>query len=352
MKPRVALVSLRFHPAFAQLFIAYAQAFHELEFDVDLLMAPQYRQFGELASRAHCIDYRKDSRVTAYTHAVFLNASNDNLNLAVRLKARGTKVIYIYHEPLQAPFKILYTEGVWPTIKVTVAHCITIPMLKVAERVIVGSGYGLEVYNHRYLKYNSRVSYLPLIYDDEVGEGNELHMNHKQYVSYIGTICRGHAFDQYVAVMRQSFIRQLDTRFLIASGVPIPESILKDKVIFRNRHLLTTMCGSTLTNDEINRCYAESLCVWNLYRRSTQSGVLPKALMFGAAVIASRIGSFPEFITDGVNGRFACGNNSTAVLETIEEIRANIDKYAHNCRESFLQTFFYRSRLRELEMIL
>ena len=92
--------------------------------------------------------------------------------------------------------------------------------------------------------------------------------------------------------------------------------------------------------------------MWNLYRRSTQSGVMPKALMFGTPVIASKIGSFPEFVIDGFNGRFANASDPNNVLSIANDLREKTAEYAGNCRSSFLETFFYRSRLDELRQLL
>jgi glycosyltransferase involved in cell wall biosynthesis len=139
---------------------------------------------------------------------------------------------------------------------------------------------------------------------------------------------------------------------MIASRFPLPEYVLKDKIISRNLDRIELMCGRTLQNKEIDSCYARSFAVWNLYRRSTQSGVLPKAFMFGTPVVASRIGSFPEYVRDGFNGRFANADDREGVLCAVEELRRRTGEYASNCRRSFLEMFYYRSRLEELRQLL
>ena len=54
--------------------------------------------------------------------------------------------------------------------------------------------------------------------------------------------------------------------------------------------------GRPLTEEEMSAAYRRSVATWNGYRRSTQSGVLPNAFMQGTPVIATKLGSFEEFV--------------------------------------------------------
>ena len=45
-----------------------------------------------------------------------------------------------------------------------------------------------------------------------------------------------------------------------------------------------------MTTEEINGFYLQSICVWNAYTRSTQSGVFASSLMMGTPVIANENG--------------------------------------------------------------
>jgi glycosyltransferase involved in cell wall biosynthesis len=110
--------------------------------------------------------------------------------------------------------------------------------------------------------------------------------------------------------------------------------------------------GRTLSNAEINDCYAQSVCVWNVYRRSTQSGVLPNAFMCGTPVVASRAGAFPEFVEDGATGRFLEGDNREGIAAAFEDMRSNAAQYSRNCRKKFLETFHYKANLESLRAIL
>jgi glycosyltransferase involved in cell wall biosynthesis len=108
-----------------------------------------------------------------------------------------------------------------------------------------------------------------------------------------------------------------------------------------------------LSNDEINEYYLKSFCVWNIYNCSTQSGVLPRAFMAGAAVIAKGNGSFPEFIRPGMTGEFvASGDDHEEIFQSAEKIRRETPRYVGECRKSFMGTFFYGANREKLAAIL
>jgi glycosyltransferase involved in cell wall biosynthesis len=224
-------------------------------------------------------------------------------------------------------------------------------MLKVSDAVILPSRYAAEVYAEGDVRYNSNAHFIPTMYDDE-GAGLVLQRAARKYFSYIGAICRGHEFDQYVAFMKRAFARRVNLHFMVASKDRLPDYVLKDKLVQDNRDRVEVVCGRALSSEEINRYYAQSFCVWNLYRRVTQSGVLVKSFMFGTPVIASRAGSFPEFVKDGFNGRFASVEDHAAIEAAVLDIREHLDEYTANCRKTFLETFFYRKTLPEFERLL
>ncbi len=352
MTAKVALVSLRSNPAFIQFLLAYAKALRVLGHEVAFLLDPAYRRFSELEETAAVFALDQIPLPTSWTHAVFLNPSVENKKLAIRLRCEGAKILYVFHEPWQLSLRYVWGEGLLATCKAIAAHHVTVPSLKLADTVILASRYGLNEYRKGDAKFNRNSVYFPLILDDEApGDLAEL-QGLKRYFSFIGGLCRAHGFDHYLAFMRYALQQDMDVRFLIASRNQLSESVLKDPILRQNLDKVEFRCGRPLGNEEMNRCYAESFCVWNVYRRSTQSAVLPKALMFGAPVLASRIGSFPEFITEGRNGRFTSGNDLIGISDALVHFRTHIRTYGEECRKTFLETFYYRSQLKDLERLL
>ncbi len=351
MKNTVAIVSLRFNPAFIQHLIAFAKSLREIGFEPQFHLDRDYQRFSELTQAAPITLPGDTSFSMSWSHAIFLNASAENRDLAFMLKRSGVKILYVYHEPWHMSPSYLWSEGIIDTAKAFVAHRLTVPVLKLADTVILQSQFGVRMYQEADVRYNRRYVNFPQIYDDDAPGDILNRLQEKKYFSYIGNLSRVHGFDQYLAAMRDMLRRGKGVRFLIASRHPLPGHVLKNPILRANLDRVEIRCGRPLTNEEINRCYAESLCVWNVYRRSTQSGVLPKAFMFGTPVLASRIGSFPEYVQDGSNGKFVT-HDPRCIAKAIDELREGISRYAAGCRESFLQSFFYQSKLRELSQIL
>lgn len=352
MTGRVAIVSLRFNPAFPAYMIAYAKAVSALGMEPGLILDPAYRSFTDLQAAATVMGWREAIRAGGWTHAVLFNLAAENREATLGLRSGGAKVYYIYHEPWQMSLAYLRMEGLRDTIKAALAHRMTVPVLKAANTVVLESQYGLSLYRRADAKHNPNAVCFPQIYDDDAEGSVAGLLSQKKYFGFIGNLCRAHGFDQYIAAMRDALVAGRDLRFLIASRRPLPDSVAKDPVFRANADRIEIRCGRTLSNEEINRCFAESFCVWNVYRRSTQSGVLPKACMFGAPVIASRIGSFPEFVQDGVNGRFTEGDDIRGTLDAVETIRGALGAYVANCRRFFLENLFYRARLDGLRQLL
>jgi glycosyltransferase involved in cell wall biosynthesis len=343
MGAKIGVVSLRFNPAFIQHLIAFGKMIGEMGHEPALVLNPAYRQFSELEPVADILDPDFGLNGGGLTHAVFLNPSVENQRMALALKEKGAKILYVLHEPRQPTLDFVWTEGLLPGLKGILAHRISVPLIKLADVVILESRFGLNAYEARDARYNKNGVYFPQIYDDEALAEIDSLVTKKRYFGFIGSLCRSHDFDDFLGFMRYSFERRMDLRFLIASRNPWPDEMRNDPIIGANLDKVETHCGRPLSNSEMNDAYSGCFAIWNVYRRSTQSGVLPKAFMFGTPVIASSLGSFPEYVQDGMNGRFANRGDYEGIYQALDEIRANLKKYAANCRETFLSEFFYRS---------
>lgn len=343
----VLLASLHFSPAFASHLVAYAKGYQALGHSVTFLIHPSYRIFGELEATAPTLVAAagEDFDPKPFTHALFQNMAPANAALAGRLKTLGRKVIYVYHEPWESLGTYLGTEGAFSTLKLALAHRFSVGMLRVSDRIVLSSQRALEIYRQGDIRYNPTTTYIPLLFDDEYsGEVS----SGRQFVSYIGTICQGHAFDAFVRFMEHSADRGLDFRFLLASRSPQPTTSAFERTAHKLGNRLTVQCGRSLTNDEINQFYLQSFCTWNLYRRTTQSGVLPRAQMLGTPSLASPVGSLPEFMRDGMEGVFLPEITPQTIQDAAGRIRNDLDRYSLNCRSNFLRTFHYQANLENL----
>jgi glycosyltransferase involved in cell wall biosynthesis len=344
MNLKACLVALRFSPAWLSLLAAWAQMFRTLGYEVHYVVHPAFKKFAEIANCDAVIysTVAEWSAWPAYEHALFVGPASRNHIAGRKLRETGCKVWYIYHEPWESFRSYLQTENYTVVVKLLAAHYLSVKMLKTADGVILPSQRCVTGYERADVKYNRRYFKVPLLFDDEAGK---LLNERRVYFSYIGNITKAHGFAEFIQFVRFALKSNLDIRFLIASRTPLPDDVARDAMIASSPDRVVIRCGRALTNNEINLCYAQSVCVWNVYLRSTQSGVLAKATMFGTPVLASEAGSFPEFVTDHEEGRLLGTADPETILQAYEEIRADLARYSANSRKRFLSTFYYRSQL-------
>jgi len=342
--PKVCLISLRFSPACLSLLPAWGKMFGALGFETDYVVHPRFKEFAEFAENDSAIlptdgEWNPQG---GYAHALFAHPAPGNHVYGKALQKTGCKVWYIYHEPWESLRSYLQTENYSVVLKLLAAHYLSVKMLKTADGVILPSQRCVTAYERADVQYNQRYFEIPLLFDDEAGQ---LLNEERIYFSYIGNITKAHGFAEFIQFVRFALKRNLDIRFLIASRFPLPDYLARDEMIANSPDRVVVRCGRPLTNSEINLCYAQSVCVWNVYLRSTQSGVLAKATMFGTPVLASEAGSFPEFVTDHQEGRLLGSADPETVLQAYEEIRNDLARFSANSRRRFLSTFHYNAQL-------
>jgi glycosyltransferase involved in cell wall biosynthesis len=72
-------------------------------------------------------------------------------------------------------------------------------------------------------------------------------------------------------------------------------------------------------NDEMGAVFAEADLVVQPYRSATGSGIAPVALDRGVPIVATRVGSLPEVVEDGVSGRLVSPGDAGALALAIRE---------------------------------
>ena len=167
----------------------------------------------------------------------------------------------------------------------------------------------------------------------------------RRFISYIGTIAEDHAFDRFVEFAEKALQRNLVGGLsfqLVTRSVPDTDTTrrLAPWVACGRMHIQS---GRPLSNDEINAAFASSVVVWNAYSRSMQSGVLPKAYMFGTPVLVSEANT-SEFFEDGRHGASVSTRYDVVELATaVKTIAANFERLSAACRVAFLKHFHYRA---------
>ena len=341
---KAILVTKRFNPGHLSHLLANDQLLVEQGFAVKYSVHRQYSSFSDFISKA--------SKVSLID--LFLLRKNDlyiiwfpSISVVfelflVRLFSYAT-VVYVYHEPYTS-FKSYRVAGFsrLKTVRVTCISFVSRLICALAHKIILPSSRAFNaVPEAKHLP--DRFAKLNLMFLDESSSPADL--DSRIYLSYIGTIAEDHAFDDFICLMEASINAKvlLPFKFLIATPSEIPQqySIIISKCLSLGRLFIHS--GIPMTNNQINRFYNRSFLVWNAYRRSMQSGVLPKAYMFGTPVLVSS-NNISEYFEDGVHGieipnHCSLNDFCYAVLK----LKSSWLSISQNCRKYYLENFDYRS---------
>jgi len=346
------IVSLKFSPGHLSHIFALQKALFSMGSNVDIFLDPEYRNL--LSDLSDDVFFTVSALKNKYDTVFIQNPSKRNIAFVNHIKSTSNpRIVYIYHEPWDS-FKSYLKEGIKQTVKALGAHFFSTKLLQKIDHVIVPSQYARELYLKIDAKHNPNVTVIPLLFCDEA-VNMKIDTNRKQYFSYIGHAVKGHAFDLFVKYMKFCIQRKKTVKFLIATRTNITQVIKKNRWLKKalEEGQVVIKHGRPLTNPEINQCYLDSFCVWNVYRRSTQSGVLPKAFMFGTPVLASNVGSFLEYVQHRVNGEII---TKIADFDEIEEktrrILSKLEDYVSGARETFKKEFDYHANLDRLKRLL
>ena len=341
---KAILVSRRFNPGHISHIEANSKLLEEYGFDVYFSVHDRFLTFAESSFKnrgVNATDYLKlgvgDLFIVWFPSlSVLLNI------LIVRLFTSAT-LVYIYHEPYTS-FASYRGAGFSRSkaLKVTAISLVNWIACNLSHKVILPSARAYSALSiaktdtDRYAKIN-------LLFSDEAPPDQR--KRPRTFISYIGTIAEDHAFEEFVRLMHASICNETlaSFRFLIATRSQIPEKLraVIEQGILSGR--LVVQSGEPMTNNEINDFYAQSYVVWNAYKRSMQSGVLPKAYMFGTPILMSTLNQ-SEYFEEGIHGALISDQYSN--IEFVEAILNMQEKWpvlSQNCRGFFLQNFDYRA---------
>jgi glycosyltransferase involved in cell wall biosynthesis len=343
---KAGIVSLKFNPAHISYIIAYSNLFKSIGVDAHLILDKQYSLFyNELKNNEiiyiNC-SHIKTFKDLKYDLFLLYNVALSNLKILSNSKRTGARSIYVFHEPFDG-FNNLIHEGIDHITKWLMAYLISKAIIKMVDLVIVPSQYAYNLYMKNEFKHNKNVEIIPLIMTDEINR--TLNIKEKQYFSYIGHAYKGHGFDLFLDFIKYAHSLNNKIRYQIATRTDLTNLLKRDQLLnyMVKSGYLKVNHGRPLSNEEINIAYNESLCIWNLYRRSTQSGVLPKAFMFGTPVLATNVGSSGEFIIDGFNGFILNKYDKNLIYLRVIEILSNLSVMSNNARNSFLRYFYWEN---------
>ena len=279
---------------------------------------------------------------TKWDLAIIISPSEDNLKLIHRLRKRGTKIGYIFHEPFE--HYSYFWQGNLKNRILKLGRLIFQLLTLINSNIIfLPSDKAYKIYNSRFIfKQACRNNFIfPLIFKDE--KEKAITPIDKKYFSFIGSICEDHFFEGFLLLISEIIKKNLipEVKLLIATKATLDkyENILKE---IRNSNRLVIISGKVMSNEEINKYYNESFLIWNAYNRTTQSGVLVKSYMFGTPVLYLKCNQ-NEFYKDGYNALSIHSNTNTQEMITaINQVYTNRERYSTGARNSFEQLFNYK----------
>lgn len=336
---KIAIVSLHFNPAYIGHMKAWYKMCEECNYEPCLFFCDEYAEFFEGESFRYIVSYR-DLKNFKPNYAVVQNTGLENIRFFLWCDDFSCKIIYILHEPYMG-IKELLKDGTY-CVKQGIACFLNIWLCKKSARVLLCSDYA-EKNCKKYMKNTyKKVIRFPLIFLDEYDEYND---SQRKYFSLIGNYAGSKGSDLFLNFIKYSFKHNLDINFQIATRSDI--SNLLGDTIFQDmikKGQIIVQEGRDLSTDEINLAYKKSICCWNAYRRSTQSGVLANAFMQGTPVLASRLGSFEEYVVPNKTGEFINNEDNKSILEGYRYIQKNNSVMSKNCRCFFLEHFYYANQ--------
>ena len=342
---KALVVSLNFHPGHVSHMVASYKQMEELGYESVYYVSENFVPYLPAGSRI-CV-HGKDT-LSDVAIALFLFPSQKNLLLISRLRQLGSRILYIFHEPLaplveykKAGFSFMYLAKLWVINRVSALTVLW------SDVVLLPSQKAVDFYRANPLYKNENYQYLPLMYDDEIT--SDLSSHKRNYVSYIGTVAADHSFIEFINFVESAINQNWmpDMKFLIAtkSEFDIPDALVSSPRVIIYK-------GKPMTDEEINQHYASTAVVWNAYSRTTQSGVLAKSFMFGTPALVMRK-NLSEFTEDGAEVVAIDDNTSFhEICSAIEKIMSSFEHYSSNARKRFENTFYYRQYNDKLTKIL
>ena len=336
---RVIVASLRFAPGHIAHLRAYRELFSSIGCDVKLYLENGYNGFIE--EDQNVVFYKSTDEILEWKPDMVLsyNIANENIKVAKQCKRSRIPFYYVLHEPWDSFKAFLSLKSRMP--RRFMANIVNYLTAHFAYKVVFASENGKQ----KFLKYmkicNKNYAVFPLIFCDDYDD--TININRK-YFSFIGGFTETRACEEFLSFIKYSMGKKLNIKFCIATRNSM-DSYLNDHLIRSalDEGRLTVHAGQPMKSDEINLHYREAICAWNAYKISTQSGVLPNALMQGAPVLVTDRGDSKSIVTEKKEGCFiSLPLKNEAIEEAYTYISSNVDKMSEAARYAFHNNYEYK----------
>jgi glycosyltransferase involved in cell wall biosynthesis len=206
--------------------------------------------------------------------------------------------------------------------------------LRDLDVAVLHSRRGLRLFGERYPGFKGVKRLVPLEFQDD-GEGPR---GPRRYVSFLGRADRAKGIKLFfelvesLAPAAQDFEFQIVTASNIRAYVQGLSSAAREKlrVVYKPR----------LSDADLREGAGQSLAVLALYKETTQSGVIPVALMKGAPVIGTDIEGLTEWLRPGLTGVVVSREPAAEEIKNaIVYIQNHFGEMTGLCRADYLAVF-------------
>jgi glycosyltransferase involved in cell wall biosynthesis len=336
----ILIVSMHFSPGFIGHMKAWYKLSKECGYNTKLFFDQKYENYFDVNE----YDYMTELNEVEGFHpnfAVVQNTGFENIEFFKWCTKHSCKIFYILHEPYMGVRELLKDGSYFA--KQAVACILNVWLCARATKVILCSQYAKDNCR-KYMKgAYKKEAFLPLLFLDDYHQEENIA---REYFSMIGTYAEPHGSDIFIKHIKEAYEIGSKQKFQIATRSDITDMI-SDPIYkkMQDEGQLLVQQGRPLTEEEMSAAYRRSVATWNGYRRSTQSGVLPNAFMQGTPVIATKLGSFEEFVKNGHTGVFIDDFERATITDAVCKVQRAGKSMNEECREFFLTHFYYRNQL-------
>jgi glycosyltransferase involved in cell wall biosynthesis len=224
--------------------------------------------------------------LTIHFDSTSLRAFGTNLIL------RGIRVIVTIHDPL--PHSGEYS---W---KIKVSQYL---YLLYSSKIILYSKYARSLFRSAFPSKFAISDHIHLLPYSYISLTQSHYESNNNYILFFGRLSLYKGLDLLLDSIPYVLMENPGARIMIAgkpdNGFTLPVSLLRNEVLYISRYLEVTELRDLIRNAKFIVCP---------YRDATQSGVLMTAFAMHKCVVATNVGSFPEYIFHDHNGLLSYPN--------------------------------------------
>ena len=170
---------------------------------------------------------------------------------------------------------------------------------RMARSILFYSSYSTGVYKKYNKHQHSKFNQLRLQPYSFISQFKQIPFPATRYILFFGQLSYYKGIDLLLEAIPKVLNTYPNEHFVIAgksSGFNVDKKLLEQYA----HHI--TFIEDYLSIEQLSHLIHSSKFVVCPYREATQSGVLMTAFAMGKTVLATKIGAFPEYVSDGING--------------------------------------------------